>query len=115
MFGFGLTVAGIGIGIVFFELALLILVIFVITFAARSIENRKTTLKEKKTEPAVQVAAPEMIAAEDGNDDIVAVIAAAVAYLTQGTSVVTAIRRVPGVNGSTWSQAGRQETMSVRQ
>ena len=117
MFGFGLTVAGIGIGIVFFELVLLIFVILLITFAARAIENRKKpALPEKKAEIAVQAAAiPAQIAAEDNDDEIAAVIAAAVAYLTEGASVITAIRRVNGTSGSAWGQAGRQETMSARQ
>jgi len=116
MFGFGLTVAGIGIGIVFFELVLLIFVIMLITFVARSIENRKKPgLPEKKAEVAVQAAAPVQAAAEDNDEEIAAVIAAAVAYLTQGASVITAIRRVNGTSGAAWGLAGRQETMSLRQ
>jgi len=113
MFSFGLTVAGIGIGIVFFELALLIGVIYMITLVAKALTGKKNTLPEKKV--AVEAAAPVIIEAEDNDDEIAAVIAAAVAYLTQGTSVVTAIRRVHGVSGPTWSLAGRQETMSARQ
>ena len=115
MLGFGLTVAAIGIGIVFFELVLLIFVILLITFAARAIENRKTAIPGKKPEITVQNAAPAIVKAENDDDDVIAVIAAAVACMTQGASVVTAIRRVQGVSGPIWSQIGRQETMSVRQ
>ena len=115
MLGFGLTVAAIGMGIVFSELVLLIFVIMLITTVSRAIANRSNVLPGKKPEITVQNAAPAIVEAENDDDDIVAVIAAAVACMTQGASVVTAIRCVHGVSGPIWSQTGRQEVMSVRQ
>lgn len=119
MLGFGLTVAAIGMGIVFFELVLLIVVIKLITMGSRAITGRNGAQQpQQKPAPPAQavVAAPaEIKAAEDDEDEIAAVIAAAVAYLTQGTAVITAIKRIQGTTGTAWSQAGRQETMSLRQ
>ena len=118
MLGFGLTVAAIGMSVVFAELVFLIFVIMLITKAAKLIANRKAPpASAEKTPENVSPAALAIAenAPDDAPEDIVAVIAAAVACLTQGRGVVKAIKRVQEVNGSAWGQAGRQETMAGRQ
>ena len=49
------------------------------------------------------------------DDEIITVMAAAVAYLTQGGGVLTTIRRVAAPGVPSWSLAGRQDTMNLRQ
>ena len=114
MFIFGITVAIIGMGIVFCELVFLIVVIKLITLASKSITSRKNGIAVKPAEISSKEIAPAGIEAQD-DGEIAAVIAAAIACMTQSTTVIKAIKRIQNVNGSTWSQAGRQETMSVRQ
>lgn len=115
MLGFGLTVAGIGLSTVFLELCLLIVVIYVISAVARAIEGKKpdagVNVQQQSLAPAT---VPVQVPAES-EDDLIAVIAAAIASLDMGSVRITAIRRVTGVSGSTWSHAGRMDTMSVRQ
>jgi len=105
LFGFGLTVAAIGMGIVFLELVLLIIVIKLITLASNSLSAKHVVTKK---------AVPAKVEEQD-EDDIVAVIAGVAAYLTQSVAVVNAIKRIDGVSISAWSQAGCQETRFLRQ
>jgi len=116
MLGFGLTVAGIGMGTVFAELVMLVGVIWVISSAAKMIEGKKNPVTVKTEQPQVVQAAPApTVAAAQDDDDVAAVIAAAVAAFSKGTMVIKAITRMPGVQAPSWSMAGRQDTMSLRQ
>jgi sodium pump decarboxylase gamma subunit len=110
---FGLQVAALGIGIVFVALVFLIFVIKGMTKATELSEVKKNTDNSMiiKKE-AVPQEAP-LIAEDD--DEIMAVIAAAVACLTQGKLRIKTIRRVKEENVPVWSAAGRQETMCLRQ
>ena len=116
MFGFGITVAIIGIGVVFSALVFLIFVIKAISVAARVIDN---TLVAKKSEPAVsnvEVVQPVAVISEDDNEDeILAIISAAIASLTEDRMVVKTISRLSGYQAPAWSYAGRVETMNLRQ
>ncbi|MDX9872921.1 MAG: OadG family transporter subunit [Clostridia bacterium] len=114
MLGFGLTVAGIGLGTVFIELCLLIFVIYIISAVAKAIQGKKP---EAGANVVQQPAAPAAVQVEalESDDDVIAVIAAAVASLEMGSIRITAIRRIAGVGGATWSQAGRLDTMYARQ
>ena len=114
MLGFGLTVAAIGIGTVFAELILLVFVIYAISGIANLITGKKS---EAGAGTAQQmVAQPAVVQAQEANDDdIVAVIAAAIASLSMGSVQITAIRRINGVTGLAWSHAGRLDTMNSRQ
>lgn len=113
MLKFGLTVAFIGMGVVFIELIFLVYVIRFITFITGKIEVKKTpvTVKSSKQEETMQAAAE--VAVDD--EEVIAVISAAVAYLTQGSASIKTIRRLPGVAAPAWSAAGRMEVMNCRQ
>lgn len=115
---FGLTTALIGMGIVFSELIFLVFVTQGVTAFAKGIEAKKNPKNSvsgvDSPRAEVAAAAPSQEAgAED--DNVAAVIAAIVAYMSQGTMSVKTIVRLPGSAGSAWSMAGRQETMNLRQ
>jgi len=113
MLGFGLTVAAIGMGVVFVELIFLVFVINAITAAAKSIEGKKTpAVVEPVKREEVPAAA---VRADEDQDEIIAVISAVAAYLGQSGTTVKAIRRLSGVPAPVWSAAGRLETMNLRQ
>lgn len=113
MLKFGLTVAFIGMGVVFVELIFLVFVIRFITFITGKIDVKKTSVKveSSKQEETIQTAAK--IAVDD--EEVIAVISATVAYLTQGSAAIKTIRRLPGVAAPAWSAAGRMEVMNCRQ
>ena len=118
MLGFGLTVAGIGMGIVFFELVLLVFVILAISKTAALIDVKKNVKSAEplKTTAAAQAVEIQSLEAEAGNDDdLVAVISAAIASFSSRGMTIKAISRLPGINASAWSQAGRIDTMNLRQ
>lgn len=110
---FGLQVTVLGIGVVFVALTFLIFVIKLMTKATEVSEAKKkmnnpvTIEKERPSPEALQTGE------EDG--EIIAAIAAAVAYLTQGQMSIKTIRRVKEDPVPVWSAAGRQETMDLRQ
>ncbi len=116
MLGFGLTVAVIGIGIVFSALVFLILVIKVMTMAVAASEAKAqpaTVSPVKKTEAPAAVPVNNETAQDES--EVMAVIAAAVASLSQGRMVVKTITRLPGLHAPAWSYAGRTDVMSARQ
>lgn len=114
--GFGLTVAGIGMGIVFTELILLVAVIFLISIASKMIEGKKNSAPAvvvQKEEKLPGAEAEEKKEAEE--DEVIAVIAAAVAACFQGQATIRSITHIAGASAPAWSHAGRQETMALRQ
>ena len=69
-----------------------------------------------ETSPQAPEEAPaEAAAAVEEDADVVAVIAAAVAALSKQAVVIRVITRIPGMQAPSWSLAGRQDTMSLRQ
>lgn len=112
MLGFGFMVAFIGMGTVFIELCLLIVLIYVISAVTKAITGKKpeaglSTAQQQEAQPAaVQV---------NDENDIVAAIAAAVASLELGNVRITAIRRISACTAPVWSHAGRLDTMNSRQ
>lgn len=112
MLKFGLTVALIGMGVVFIELIFLVYVIRLITFIAGKIEAKKNpvTVKSSKQEETMQNDAEAV-----DDEEIIAVISAAVAYLTQGSASIKTIKRLPGTAAPAWSAAGRMDIMNSRQ
>ncbi len=115
MLSFGLTVAVIGIGVVFLELILLIFIIKGISLFASTIEKRRNRIDKGKENHQETTGTTLKIEACEDNDEIIAVIAAAVASMSHGTAYVKAIRCLPGTNAPAWSYAGRSETMNLRQ
>lgn len=116
MFGFGLTVAGIGMGIVFLELVLLVFVIYAISKCAGLINEKR---QPQGTKPVLATAEPAPLAVSqevpsDG-DDILAVIAAALACCGKDAKRIASITRTKAVGAEAWSHAGRQDTMNLRQ
>lgn len=119
MLGFGLTVAFIGIGIVFATLAFLVLVIWAITACARIVDRPKTeagTVQKTALIETKPQEKPEQ-AGLSGEDDpeVIAVITAAIASVLQGPVRIATIKRLPANAASPWSSAGRTEVMSLRQ
>lgn len=110
---FGLKVSALGMGIVFVVLAFLIGVIKVMAKLTEISDSKK-----KPNNPGAMklgtVVQPTSIKVED-DSEVIAVIAAAAACMTQGTMRITTIRRIREEYVSTWSAAGRQETMNLRQ
>lgn len=115
MLSFGLIVAAIGIGVVFLELILLIFIIKGISLFAGTIENRRNRTDKQQVNHQAATETNLKIEAHEDNDEIIAVIAAAVASMSHGTAYVKAIRCLPGTNAPAWSYAGRSETMNLRQ
>ncbi|QNB45970.1 hypothetical protein BR63_06365 [Thermanaerosceptrum fracticalcis] len=109
---FGLQVALIGLGIVFVALTFLIGVIKVMAVATGNREVKKTP---KVAAPVTKGADPAAAVKKEDDSDVIAVIAATVAFLTQGRMSIKTITRVPGGHAPSWSLAGRQETMNLRQ
>lgn len=113
MLGFGLKVAAIGIGTVFLELVLLVFVIMFITKITRMITGKKP--EAGVTSKGQTVTQPAQTSIQGNDDDIIAVIAAAIAAMGSQDIHITAIRRITPVNAPVWSHAGRLDTMNSRQ
>ena len=115
MLGFGLGVAFIGMGVVFGALIFLVFVINAITAVSRMFD-KKTEAAVKKPEAAVrQSPAVTAAAVQEDDNDVLAAVAAAIAYISQGTMAVKTITRINGMPVPVWSSTGRQETMNLRQ
>ncbi len=116
MLVFGLTVAAIGMGIVFCELVLLIFVIMLITFVSRAIENKRTTLPEKKAEVVVQLAASASIEHNIQNEaeEVLVVIAAALAAMDNAEKRFIPLNRGDNNIHPAWYQAGQDEVMTLK-
>ena len=104
---FGLSVAAIGMLVVFTGLVILIFCIKAITKLAGAGSKKPEKKKESVAPvaaPAVPAAAPECISA-----DVIAAITAAIAAVWQGPSgfVVRHVKRVS--NAPAWNRAGREE------
>ncbi len=122
MFGFGLTVAFIGIGIVFSILIFLILIVTCISFFVRLLDGEKIVPASGKNEPVLPPVQKEQLiqnqTSSEDDDELIAVIAAAVASLSHSSGVPMKIRTISRLNGSTgpaWSYAGRTNLMQLRQ
>ncbi len=103
---FGLTVALIGIAIVFCGLVVLIGLIKLITVAT---QPRKTAEPAPAPAPVPAPVAPAAAAAPAQDDALIAVITAAVAAMMEDGAAFT-VRRVRRVtNAPAWQRAGREE------
>lgn len=111
--GFGLSVALIGMLVVFAGLVLLIFTIRLVTYVSK---NRKVAQVDAPTAPAMpamaQAAAPA--AAQGVPPEVMAAITAAIAALWQGETgfVVRHVRRVQ--NAPAWNRAGREDQIYSR-
>lgn len=119
MLGFGLTVAFIGIGIVFATLAFLILVIWAITAGVKLIERPKTEAgtvqKTASIETKPQEKPIQINSCGEDDPEVIAVITAAIASVLQRPVRIATIKRIPANCASPWSSAGRTEVMNLRQ
>ena len=112
---FGLQVTGIGIGIVFFGLVVLIGLVKLISVATASMGKKKEApAPAPKPAPApVPAPAVEEAPAEDDGALIAVITAAIAAMLDDGSAfVVRKVRRV--TNTPAWSKAGREEQIYSR-
>lgn len=114
---YGLSVAVVGVGVVFAALVILIALIKVMEKVVLSATSKKKISEPVKAEPAVETAAPAQ--ADDGA--LIAVISAAIAAVLESEGgegaasgfVVRSIRRV-GQNAPVWNRAGREEQVYSR-
>lgn len=107
--GYGGTVAGVGLLVVFVGLILLIAAIMLLSWLLRSFEKKKNKPAAPAAQPVIQVeAVPETAAAAPtaDNSEIIAVIMAAIAAMDGGKKqlVVRSVRRVNG-----WANTARGE------
>ncbi len=109
--GFGLSVALIGMLVVFAGLILLIFCMKLITAASR---ERKVKQAEEIQTPAPAHAPVSPIAAQGVSPEIIAAITAAIAAVWQGDTgfVVRHVRRVH--NAPAWNSAGREDQIYSR-
>lgn len=107
--GFGLSVALIGMLVVFAGLILLIFCMKLITAASK---ERKVTQAEANEAPATATVAP--VAAQGVSPEVLAAITAAIAAVWQGDAgfVVRHVRRVH--NAPAWNRAGREDQIYSR-
>lgn len=114
---FGLTVALIGMAIVFAGLVVLIGLVKLLVLATGNIGKPKQEKKAAEPAPA-PVAAPvaEAAAPAAGTDDeLIAVITAAIAAMMDGDNSGFVVRRVRRVsNTPAWSKSGREEQVYSR-
>lgn len=113
---FGLTVALIGMGVVFVALLGLSFMIGLLEYAVKALFSPKEV---KKPEVEMKVAPVQVAAANVEEDDaeIAAVISAAVfAYgLAAGSTYrITNIKRAPALSSNPWFASGRQQLMNER-
>ena len=114
MLSFGLTVAGIGMGIVFTELILLVGVIYVLSIFAGRINGSKPHKTIKPDRVQEEFVSREADAASD-EENVLVVIAAALACFGRNGTRIAKITRIKGASASAWSNAGRLDTMDLRQ
>lgn len=114
---YGLSVAVVGILIVFVALVILIALIYVMNLIVNGTANKKKPSEQVKQ--AESDAAPIVIqTTEVGGDEIIAVITAAITAMmdaegAKGGFVVRSIRRV-GSTAPAWNRAGREEQVYSR-
>ncbi|MFZ5752999.1 MAG: OadG family protein [Bacillota bacterium] len=107
---FGLQVSIIGMGVVFVAL-------YFLTFVIRAIELAVGKPAGKKPEaqaPVVETVEPVAVKAQDDEDEISAVIAAALAAFMGSGYTITSIRRLPVQPAAAWSSAGRNQVIQER-
>ena len=104
-----------GIVIVFFGLIILIGLIKVLTMATSGMGKKKEKAKVAEAAPAPAPAAePVAETVEANNDELIAVITAAVACMMEDGSAFT-VRRVRRINNTpAWQKAGREEQIYSR-
>ncbi|MBZ4652779.1 MAG: Oxaloacetate decarboxylase, gamma chain [Peptococcaceae bacterium] len=121
MFGFGLGVALIGIGVVFSVLLFINVCIVLLSKSVNSltkkpekpVKTEMTVEKRLTKEEIVEVAATN----EEYDLEIIAVIAAAIAQyaaLDEKQYRITTIKRLPARLNNAWQTAGRQQIMQER-
>ncbi len=123
MFGFGLSVALIGIGVVFSALVF-INVCIVLLSKSVNLFTRKTArppvrVLDTGAKEISKEQSAEVVATKEKEDDleIVAVIAAAIAQyaaLDKKEYRITTIKRLPARMNNAWPSAGRQQIMQER-
>ena len=114
---YGLSVAVVGIGVVFAALVILIALIKVMEKVVLSETSKKKISEPVKAEPA---AAVEAAPVQADNGELIAVITAAIAAVLEaeggeqaaGGFVVRSIRRVQ--SAPAWNRAGREEQVYSR-
>lgn len=112
-FIFGIEVSVLGMGIVFATLVFLIGVIKVMGMATEKLAEKKQASDSVAARDNVQE--QKITPTAEDTSEILAVISAAIACMTQGNGRIVTISRVREEFVPGWAAAGRQETMKLRQ
>jgi hypothetical protein len=110
----GLQVPTISIGIIL----LTTLIFFIISILIQTKAAEASTAKKASGQPVDiknEAASLDIPMPEEIDDEVIAVIAAAVSCITNGTMRIKTITRIKENSVPAWSFAGRQETMNLRQ
>ena len=109
---FGLTVALIGMFVVFVGLVILIGFIKLIALAGK--EKKAKPVEQPDVLPTPQIAVPQPVMAQGVTPEVLAAITAAIAAVWQGDTgfVVRHVRRVH--NAPAWNLAGRDDQVYSR-
>ncbi|HHZ16172.1 MAG TPA: OadG family protein [Peptococcaceae bacterium] len=113
---FGLQIAAIGIGIVFVGLIFLIIVIKCLGKGVEAFTKKTVSADVAMSVPDDQApVSPVKVEEQEDENELIAVICAAVAWMLQGQGQIVTIRRVKEETTPGWALSGRQETMRLRQ
>ena len=110
---FGLSVAVIAMGIVFIALVSLMLII-----QGSALVFQKKTDEPKVTPKAAPAPAPAPVTvtpAKADDQELIAVISAAIASCGHHNVFIKTITRLTGTTGAAWAATGRTEYMNLRQ
>ena len=110
----GLSTTAIGLLVVFFGLAVLILLI-ILMGKINEASNKKTEKKELPAKEQIPVQPEETVQEEADDSELIAVISAAVAAVwdeKQGGFVVRRVKRIH--NAAAWEKSGREQQLYGR-
>ncbi len=108
----GLQVTAIGFGTVF--VVLMILMIYIGVQSNILSGGKKTEAAPKATPAPAAAPAPTPAAPKQDDNELVAVIAAAIAASGGSTKAVRSISRINGTAGPSWTVASKNEAMASR-
>lgn len=100
----------------------IVVILAIAIIVVLSINKKKEAMRAK--EPVIgselqlhveETAPAQTVAAAQDDDDVFAVIAAVIAAMSKEKMAIRVISRVQGIQATSWSLAGRQDIMSLRQ
>lgn len=115
MWIFGLQVAAIGFSIVLVALIAIMFTIMLQEKILAGFTKKQKEVEVPKVEATTVVSTPQPEVQKENQEELIAVIAAAISAYNGQQVVVKNIRRVNGNSGLPWANASRTDNMSLRQ